>query len=226
MATKDGNRVNKDTSARKNITAPVMRSALEVIAIKASHEAYVNSIVAGYETQIQTLEAAHAAEVAMLRAERSNEMKLASEKEQAKVDKVIAKTQQDNVDQIAQLRTQNAELVTRVKHIQKLLDDTRVKNESDASNAKGLAARLRGRITTLQGTHEHEIQEMQSKIAVDIVFHCSRFHERRFTLRSTKPFEEAATQLAKSIKTWSVSQIAFRHNGKRITDLSTTIREV
>ncbi|KAK4502193.1 hypothetical protein PRZ48_005618 [Zasmidium cellare] len=50
------NRITKDTSARKN-TPSAIHSAIELAAIKASNDAYNNSMIQGYQNKIAAIEA-------------------------------------------------------------------------------------------------------------------------------------------------------------------------
>lgn len=98
------NRVTKDVSARKTPTK--MHSAMEMQAVRASHEAYLNSMIRGYEA-----EAANAA------AEHSHELVQLAQKQEAAVAGAVSKALAGSSAQLQQLQAEK-------KLLQSTLDET------------------------------------------------------------------------------------------------------
>ena len=122
--------INKDTSARKTTTQPAMHSALEVAAIRASHEAYIESMTSGYDAQIAALKAEQDDQIESLKATHSKEKNELIASQQRLIDRAVAQAHQRSKVTNAQLMEEKKTLAREKQDLQSSLDEQILINRS------------------------------------------------------------------------------------------------
>lgn len=166
MATKDQFRITKDTSARKDTKQPSMHSSLEVAAIRASHEAYVSSMVSGYQQQIKELELERDGDIASLKARLASEKDAATQGHQAAISKAVTEAREESKRHIENLNTNVESLYTENETVHASLKKALAEIGTANKEIHGVRAEHSKRITTLKDTHAQRVAGLQRQLII------------------------------------------------------------
>lgn len=238
----DTHRITKDTSARKSAGSAGSVSAIEVAAIRASHDAYVSSMKAGYEEQIDNLHSEHGAEIAMVKdehakaiAEMEAELAVQKTKLKSKVAEeaadVVAKHRQQWETAASNLREKIRVLSSQNEALSYDLKASQGKNKTDAAHAEKELARLDAKFDAMRAQAKEKIDKINAELAVgpntwlEINFVSKRFRDRQLVKRPSETMAAAFGEVSKALGSGQ-DNYELEHQGKQILDRNLTLEQV
>ena len=218
------NRVTKDVSARKTPTK--MHSAMEMQAVRASHEAYLNSMIRGYEEQAATAAAEHEQEIKDLKAAMTTDKAQITRDKEATVSEAVRRALAGSTAQVDQLQAE-------VQRLQKELQES----QKDYANLRESAnERIRNKnvtITNMKVQHDNEVADLKEQLKegpnswLEIHLKCKGRRDRTYVRRPYTTFSDAVEELFRTTGEGR-SNLRFRVKGEVVqdSDLSKTMQEV
>lgn len=226
MATNDTNRVSKDTSARKQ---PNMVSALEVAAMKASHEAFTDSLRNGYQKQIEELEAAHLAEIASINQQLEAIKNTTAQKHKESFDAGVKKARAESSAQIAELNASIKDSERKFRDFKDVLTGQLTEKNAEIDYAKAQTERVQSAARKAEMAKNTEIRALKKEVAIEITFKCNgRGIDRTYLRRPGTQFTEAVEVLCKDVGK-PIEQLRFYYKlgtGMPLIPGSKTLQEV
>lgn len=203
-----------------------MHSAMEMQAVRASHEAYLNSIIRGYEDQAATAAAEHEQAIAELKAAMTKDKTQVAREKEAAVTEAVRRALAGSTAQIHQLQAENQRLQREMQEGREKYDDLR-------NRANKRVTERNGTIETLKSQHAAEVADLKEQLKegpnswFEIHLKCKGRRDRTYVRRPYTTFSDAVEELFRTTGEGR-SNLRFRVKGEVVqdSDLSKTIQEV
>ncbi|KAK3697258.1 hypothetical protein LTR37_017570 [Vermiconidia calcicola] len=233
MATNNQHRITKDVSARKNPDKATMQQTFELAALKASHEAYLNSITSGYEDKIDSLVSEHNAEIEGLQSQLAAGDKAIRAKQKAITTAAVTKAQEEMTTVFRNLKAEKEELKSENEKLQAAYKDSLSKNKEAANTAQKERDVLQLNINRLNFVHNRDIAELQRKVNahpnswIKISFHLKAGGRgRHYWKKVGSTLREAEEGLRKDIKIENETTLIFTRGGSIPLEKSKTLEQL
>lgn len=210
------NRVTKDISARKTPTK--MHSAMEMQAVRASHEAYLNSMIRGYEDQAATAAAEHSHELATLNSAIAAERAQMAQRQEAAVSEAVRRALASSIAQVRQLEAEK-------KMLQSTLDETLAEFKDSKTTFHLTSERKDRELESLRVSRDREVARLKQQLKVG-PNSWVRFVVKHKGRKDKILTERLHSKLSKLVEdSYSSKDFNFTLNGKEI-DAASALQEV
>lgn len=150
---------------------------MEVNAIRASYDAYINSIKIGHKEMVESLHSEHveqvsgmknqfAIDITKVQAELAHERHTTMSKQQAAIAEASQKAKAQSAERVAELERKLREKQSELDQLQDKYKDSLVSRSTLVNSAEQQIARLKDQQNNLKTIHRNQLKEMEAKLAV------------------------------------------------------------